>query len=53
MTALLIRLLAIAIIALAATAGARAETPEEWVALGARVHGAFGSFIPMRSSGSM
>jgi hypothetical protein len=47
MTALLIRLLAIAIIALAATAGARAETPEEWVALGARVHGAFGSFIPV------
>ena len=27
--------------------GARAETPEEWVKLGARVHGAFGSFIPV------
>jgi formylmethanofuran dehydrogenase subunit E len=26
---------------------ARAETPEEWIALGARVHGAFGSFIPL------
>ena len=25
----------------------RAETPEEWVKLGARVHGAFGSFIPV------
>ena len=25
----------------------RAETPEEWIALGARVHGAFGSFIPL------
>ena len=25
---------------------ARAETPEEWVKLGARVHGGFGSFIP-------
>src|SRR3984893_10697412 len=24
-----------------------AETPEEWIALGARVHGAFGSFIPL------
>ena len=24
-----------------------AETPEEWVKLGARVHGAFGSFIPV------
>jgi hypothetical protein len=28
-------------------AGARAETPEEWIALGARVHGAFGAFIPL------
>ena len=27
--------------------GARAETPEEWVKLGARVHGGFGSFIPV------
>jgi hypothetical protein len=26
---------------------ASAETPEEWIALGARVHGAFGSFIPL------
>src|SRR5215831_18298756 len=26
---------------------ARAETPEEWIALGARVHGAFGAFIPL------
>lgn len=26
---------------------ARAETPEEWIKLGARVHGAFGSFIPV------
>ena len=25
----------------------KAETPEEWIALGARVHGAFGSFIPL------
>jgi formylmethanofuran dehydrogenase subunit E len=25
----------------------RAETPEEWVALGARVHGGFGSFLPV------
>ena len=24
-----------------------AETPDEWVALGARVHGAFGAFIPL------
>jgi formylmethanofuran dehydrogenase subunit E len=26
---------------------ARSETPEEWVKLGARVHGGFGSFIPV------
>lgn len=26
---------------------AKAETPEEWIALGARVHGGFGSFIPL------
>jgi FmdE, Molybdenum formylmethanofuran dehydrogenase operon len=25
----------------------RTETPDEWIALGARVHGAFGSFIPL------
>src|SRR5262245_50662169 len=25
----------------------RAETPEEWARLGARVHGGFGSFIPV------
>ena len=25
----------------------RAETPEEWVHLGARVHGGFGSFLPI------
>lgn len=26
---------------------AKAESPEEWIALGARVHGAFGAFIPL------
>lgn len=26
---------------------ANAETPEEWITLGARVHGAFGAFIPL------
>jgi formylmethanofuran dehydrogenase subunit E len=26
---------------------ARAETPDEWVTLGARVHGGFGAFIPL------
>jgi formylmethanofuran dehydrogenase subunit E len=42
-----IPLLAAAIIASCWTASARAETPEEWITLGARVHGAFGSFIPV------
>jgi formylmethanofuran dehydrogenase subunit E len=28
------------------TLPARAETPEEWIKLGARVHGGFGAFIP-------
>jgi hypothetical protein len=26
---------------------ARAETPQEWIELGARVHGGFGAFIPL------
>src|SRR6476619_7338417 len=26
---------------------AGAETPEEWIALGARVHGGYGAFIPL------
>lgn len=26
---------------------ARAETKDEWIALGARIHGAFGPFIPV------
>lgn len=30
-----------------AAVSARAETPEQWVALGARVHGAFGAFVPV------
>lgn len=28
-------------------APARAETPDEWIALGTRVHGGFGAFIPL------
>jgi formylmethanofuran dehydrogenase subunit E len=30
-----------------AVGSAKAETPEEWIALGTRVHGGFGSFIPL------
>ena len=42
-----LRLTAFILVACSAIANARAETPEEWVALGARVHGAFGAFIPV------
>ena len=34
-------------LALLAAAG-HAETKEEWITLGTRVHGAFGPFIPVR-----
>ncbi len=47
MTRTATRLLAGAVIALCATVSVRAETPEQWITLGARVHGAFGSFIPV------
>jgi hypothetical protein len=38
----------VAVVLLVVTSGSlsRAETPDEWIALGARVHGAFGAFIP-------
>ena len=32
---------------LQASAVVRAETPQEWIELGARVHGGFGAFIPL------
>lgn len=41
-----IRHIAVAAALLLPTSG-HAETPEEWIALGARVHGGFGSFIPL------
>ncbi len=47
MTGITTRLLAGAVIALCATVSVRAETPEQWITLGARVHGAFGSFLPV------
>jgi hypothetical protein len=39
-------MLAVAMLTLGGTAP-RAETPEEWVKLGTRVHGGFGAFIPV------
>ena len=41
------RLLSVALLMLLSGASAQAETPEEWVKLGARVHGGFGAFIPV------
>src|SRR6516165_6556198 len=40
-----LRLLALLLVICGATANA--ETPDEWTTLGARVHGAFGAFIPL------
>jgi formylmethanofuran dehydrogenase subunit E len=45
MTNLVRSILAALVLCCATTA--HAETPEEWVKLGARVHGGFGSFIPV------
>ena len=43
-----VRLVLFAVLLLScASTAARAETPEEWVKLGARVHGGFGAFIPV------
>ncbi len=41
------RLLAAALMVTLAAASSRAETTEEWIALGTRVHGGFGAFIPL------
>jgi formylmethanofuran dehydrogenase subunit E len=42
---LMVGLLALAASCVATTA--RPETPDEWITLGARVHGGFGAFIPV------
>src|SRR5262245_25636904 len=39
--------LAIAAVLAVASGGAQAESQEEWITLGARVHGGFGAFIPV------
>jgi formylmethanofuran dehydrogenase subunit E len=38
--------LIVALVAIVPSAG-RAETKDEWIALGARIHGAFGPFVPV------
>jgi formylmethanofuran dehydrogenase subunit E len=40
-------LLAPLLISAFAALPAQAETPDEWIALGTRVHGGFGAFIPL------
>jgi len=42
-----VRDVAALLLALTIPIAARAETPQEWITLGARVHGGFGSFIPV------
>jgi len=39
--------IALLVLIVAGAIPAHAETPEEWVKLGSRVHGGFGSFIPV------
>jgi formylmethanofuran dehydrogenase subunit E len=39
--------IAIFLVALLVPAAASTETKDEWIALGARIHGAFGPFIPV------
>jgi formylmethanofuran dehydrogenase subunit E len=41
------KLLALALPLLLGLSPARSETPEQWIELGAKVHGAFGAFIPV------
>jgi formylmethanofuran dehydrogenase subunit E len=41
------RVVTVAMIASSLIAPVKAETPDEWIALGTRVHGGFGSFIPL------
>jgi formylmethanofuran dehydrogenase subunit E len=47
MSKIKLHLIAVVLVSCCFASGARAETPEEWVKLGARVHGGFGSFIPV------
>ena len=42
-----LRFAALALALILPGSASRAETPDEWIALGTRVHGGFGSFIPL------
>ena len=41
------KLLATALLFVLSVSPVRSETPEQWIELGTRVHGAFGAFIPV------
>lgn len=43
----MLRLIAVIALTHLISTSPRAETPDEWVKLGARVHGGFGAFIPV------
>jgi formylmethanofuran dehydrogenase subunit E len=44
---MILRLGLLILVFVMASSSSRAESPEEWISLGARVHGAFGTFIPL------
>ena len=44
---LMTRLIKSALVSVLVSSACWAETPEEWIALGTRVHGGFGAFIPL------
>jgi len=46
-TTSMLRFAALALALILTGSASHAETPEEWIALGTRVHGGFGSFIPL------
>ena len=43
----ILRMLATTLLLCCAAVAAHAETPDEWITLGTRIHGAFGVFIPV------
>jgi formylmethanofuran dehydrogenase subunit E len=43
----MLRLVLATVLTICALTPARAETPQEWATLGARVHGGYGAFIPL------
>jgi hypothetical protein len=42
-----VRVGALAVLTALTSSSSRSQTPEDWIKLGERVHGAFGAFIPV------